>query len=130
MLSDISSGFINRFNNGEFKSAGGRTELFESYNEYFLDNPQYWLTGTGVAYYKDICKQSNSMHNGTQQIYINTGKYETSELGKKLLQDVKIEDVKNTKEYFKNLIIELMRSVVCPLLVALVTAYLTTKYLK
>lgn len=73
MLSDISSGFINRFNNGEFKSAGGRTELFESYNEYFLDNPQYWLTGTGVAYYKDICKQSNSMHNGTQQIYINTG---------------------------------------------------------
>lgn len=61
-------------------------------------------------------------------IPLNT--YVSTELGKKFLQDSKIEDVKNTKEYFKKLIIEIMRSILFPLLVALVTAYLTTKYLK
>lgn len=61
---------------------------------------------------------------------IHLGIYRITELTKVMLQENKVEESRNQKEYFKNLIIELMRSAVFPLLVALVTAYLTAKYLK
>ncbi len=69
----IEDGYLNRFSASDVKSGGDRTDLFSQYNDYFVSNPELWLLGTGVVYYKDICRQKNSIHNATQQIYITTG---------------------------------------------------------
>ena len=65
--------YKNRFSASDVKSGGDRTDLFAHYNDFFVSNPELWFFGTGVVYYKDVCKQENSIHNATQQIYITTG---------------------------------------------------------
>ena len=65
--------FDARFTAEDIKDGAGRIDLFTSYNNFFLDNKRYWLTGTGAIYYMDICQQQNSMHNMIQQTYICYG---------------------------------------------------------
>lgn len=69
----IEEGYLNRFVASDVRSGGDRTSLFSHYNDFFVSNPELWLLGTGVVYYKDVCKQENSIHNATQQIYVTTG---------------------------------------------------------
>ena len=72
-LDSISEAYINRFEDSSLQTAGGRTLLFEEYNNFLRNNPQYITFGTGVVNYKDICMCSNSIHNGIQQIYVCQG---------------------------------------------------------
>ena len=63
-----------RFELANFATAGGRTELFEAYNDYFLNAPLWrQLFGVGVVDYKGICGLWNSMHNGFQQVLVCLG---------------------------------------------------------
>jgi hypothetical protein len=67
--------FIERYTKRfeETDLTGGRNNLFKDYNEFMLDNPDRLIYGTGAVHYKVVCKQSNSIHNGTQQIYVCYG---------------------------------------------------------
>lgn len=69
----IFTAFQNRFENDNIDTAGDRTLLFRDYNNFFIENPQYWILGTGAIHYKDVCHLSNSIHNGIQQVYICHG---------------------------------------------------------
>ena len=69
----IYNSFLGRFEEDNFATAGGRTDLFKEYNDFMAQNPRYWLAGTGVVHYKEICNCSNSIHNGIQQIYVCHG---------------------------------------------------------
>ena len=63
-----------RFELANFATAGGRTPLFEAYNNYFLNAPLWrQLFGVGVVDYKEICGLWNSMHNGFQQVLVCLG---------------------------------------------------------
>ena len=66
-------GIQSRFDDASIKTAGNRTALFSEYNNSFFEHPEFWITGTGAMYYKDVIKASNSIHNGAQQIYICYG---------------------------------------------------------
>lgn len=66
-------GILMRFESSNFETAGNRTVLFKEYNDFFLQNPQYLLSGTGAIYYKDVARCSNSIHNAIQQIYVCYG---------------------------------------------------------
>ena len=65
--------FTNRFMGGDMESGNGRIELFEKYNEFMADHPEYLLFGITVTCYKHVAKIWNSTHNGIQQIYLSTG---------------------------------------------------------
>lgn len=65
--------FSERFDEENIETAGGRTELFEFYNNYFWSHPERIVQGTGVIYYKTVCNTSTSMHCGIQQIYVCYG---------------------------------------------------------
>ena len=65
--------FDARLNAEDLKDGAGRTDLFASYNKFFMDNNRYWLTGTGSVYYLDVCQQPNSIHNMIQQVYVCYG---------------------------------------------------------
>ena len=65
--------FDARLNADDIKDGAGRTDLFVSYNQFFMNNERYWLTGTGSVYYMDICQQQNSIHNMLQQTYVCYG---------------------------------------------------------
>lgn len=69
----IFSAFENRFENDNIETAGDRTLLFKDYNNFFIENPRYWLIGTGAIHYKDVCNLNNSVHNGIQQVYVCHG---------------------------------------------------------
>lgn len=67
----ISEAFLGRFENVE--TAGGRTEIFAAYNEFWLSKFSYILTGAGAMCYRQIIDIDKSMHNGIQQIYVSYG---------------------------------------------------------
>ena len=66
--------FSRRFTDTDnMATAGGRSEIFERYNTFMLDNPEYLLFGIGVFDYDILTKVGHSMHNGLQQIFVSTG---------------------------------------------------------
>lgn len=69
----LSDSIMNRFQDSNTQTAGGRTELFSAYMDVFIHNPRFMLIGTGVAKYKEIAGVWNSIHNGTQQILVCMG---------------------------------------------------------
>lgn len=73
ILNSVSDAYTTRFEESSFQTAGGRTLLFDEYNNFLFNNPQYIPIGTGVINYKEICMCSNSIHCGLQQIYICQG---------------------------------------------------------
>lgn len=63
-----------RFAQGDFSTAGGRTLLFDAYNNFFVNAPLWrQLFGVGVINYKEVCGLWNSMHNGFQQVLVCLG---------------------------------------------------------
>ena len=75
--------------------------------------------------YKDEC--------GTTR-FKKTNIYYLTELGKTVIQDLKVEENRKKKEKIYNIVMELMRSVFFPLIVSVIssfiTTYLTIKYFK
>ena len=75
--------------------------------------------------YKDAC--------GTTR-FKKTNIYYLTELGKTVIQDLKVEENRKKKEKIYNVFMELMRSFFFPLVVSVassfITAYLTIKYFK
>lgn len=65
--------FTTRFDNQNFETAGGRTELFAFYNDVWMSNMKYMLIGTGATFYKLVTNGVSSIHNGIQQIYVCQG---------------------------------------------------------
>lgn len=69
----IFDAFENRFEDSTMEGGNGRVDLFWEYMDFLWNNPARLVFGTGAIGYKDICKCSNSLHNGTQQILVSYG---------------------------------------------------------
>ena len=65
--------FTDRFELQNMETAGGRTELFHIYNEFWLSDISYVFFGTGTTFYKIIANMPLSIHNSIQQIYVCQG---------------------------------------------------------
>ena len=67
--------FTQRFteDSTNLSTAGGRTIIFKSYNDYLADNPFSLLWGEGAVYYKEATGIGLSTHNATQQIVVSYG---------------------------------------------------------
>lgn len=65
--------FIKRFTGDNIETGGDRTRLFAAYNNFMLDHILYFLFGTSVQFYKEVCGIDNSVHNGLQQIFVSYG---------------------------------------------------------
>lgn len=73
VLSIVTNGFSERFEDSNFSTAGGRTEIYEEYNKFMSENNEYFIAGTGVVQCNEICGIGHSMHNATQQIFVCYG---------------------------------------------------------
>jgi len=75
----------------------------------------------------------NTSYSGTTR-FKKTNIYYLTELGKTVIQDLKVEENRKKKEKIYNVFMELMRSFFFPLVVSVassfITAYLTIKYFK
>lgn len=60
-----------RFTIGDISS--GRIGIFSKYNEVFVNNPQWWLFGSGIQNYRIKAGISDSIHNAIQQVYFTWG---------------------------------------------------------
>lgn len=63
--------FIGDINN--LSTAGGRTMIFQQYNEYLAQNPSALIWGTGAIYYREIAQVEFATHNALQQILVSYG---------------------------------------------------------
>lgn len=63
--------FVNDANN--LATAGGRTIIFQQYNEFLADNPIVLCFGTGAVYYMEVSGLKFATHNATQQILVSYG---------------------------------------------------------
>lgn len=69
----ISDTFFKRADGADTATAGGRTLLFEEYNNAWGKSLWYILFGCGVVDHWDLLKCSNAMHSGLQQIWVCLG---------------------------------------------------------
>lgn len=58
----------------------------------------------------------------------STGKFSITELGKKTVQDIKMSKIESIKRNVYTFFIEIMRSIFCPIIVAFLTALLTSAF--
>lgn len=65
--------FSNRTGDATFATAGGRTLLFEEYQEKWLSDLSYILFGCGAIDYYPLLHCHNAMHSGLQQIWVCLG---------------------------------------------------------
>lgn len=67
--------FTQRFteDSTNLSTAGGRTIIFKSYNDYLADNPFSLLWGEGAVYYKEASGIASATHNALQQIIVSYG---------------------------------------------------------
>lgn len=72
-LPNVVDGIVNRFEDKNIATAGGRTELLTAYFDAFFENPRFLLTGTGVLGYKEMIGIYGSIHNALQQLIICLG---------------------------------------------------------
>jgi len=64
------SNLTNRFEVDDI--TGGRTMIFQMYNDFLRDNPRYIPFGSGLNYHRQIT-QLQAVHNGFQQVLISWG---------------------------------------------------------
>lgn len=69
----LSEGLIGRANDANMATAGGRTILFDEYNQVWLASLKYMIFGAGVVNYLPLLGCSNAMHCGLQQIWVCLG---------------------------------------------------------
>ena len=65
--------FMDRFTDDNLETGGGRTTLFQEYNDFLLNNPFNLLFGTSALLYKEVTGQFQSTHNGLQQVWLSYG---------------------------------------------------------
>ena len=92
-------------------SAGGRFELFDFYNEFWVSDIKTFLLGAGTIYNMQVANSVLAIHNSTQQIYIGYGFIGLLFLIATLISYIKI--YKNTKHpliYYTPFIISIIFS--------------------
>lgn len=73
IISSISEVFQTRLEDDTMDTGGNRSVLFKDYNEIWMTDMGYIITGTGATHYSDVLNQQESMHNGLQQIWVCHG---------------------------------------------------------
>ena len=63
----------NRFMQDDVSTASGRTEIMEMYNDWLMQNPIYFFTGTGAIHYQEVVNLPSACHNAMQQILVSYG---------------------------------------------------------
>lgn len=70
---NVIDSFTERFNDKNMETGGGRSLIFEEYNEYLSTHPERIPFGVGTLITNDVVKASHSPHNATQQIIVGCG---------------------------------------------------------
>ena len=77
LFPNILAGFTNvmtdRMAGDNIETGGGRTVIFNQYNEVWSQSILYVLFGTSLTSYHEVTNISGSMHNSIQQIYVTLG---------------------------------------------------------
>lgn len=69
----ILNSFIERFTEDNIETAGERTTLFASYNQFLFEHPMNFFFGTSSQLYKQVTGIYYSTHNALQQIWLSYG---------------------------------------------------------
>ncbi len=70
---NIIDSFTERFNTESLETAGGRSTIFEEYNDYLSSHPERIPFGVGTLITNEVVRASHSPHNGTQQVIVGCG---------------------------------------------------------
>ena len=70
---DIVDSFEERFHEKTMATGGGRSLIFEQYNDYMAKHIEKLPFGVGTLVINEVVKASHSPHNGTQQIIVGCG---------------------------------------------------------
>lgn len=73
ILDAFTNVMTDRMTTENVETAGGRTVIFNHYNEIWSQNILYVLFGVSVTSYYKVLHYSHAMHNTLQQIYVCTG---------------------------------------------------------
>lgn len=65
--------FIGRFTLDNMETGGGRAVIFDVYHNAFINNPKFYIGGTGVVHYTEVVGYPLAMHSGFQQLYVCCG---------------------------------------------------------
>lgn len=69
----IFNSFMERFSGENIETAGERTSLFASYNQFLFEHPWNFFFGTSAQLYKQVTGIYYSTHNALQQIWMSYG---------------------------------------------------------
>ncbi len=72
-FNDLAEVFIGRFTLDNMDTGGGRTDIFRVYHNIFINNPKFYIGGTGVVHYTEVVGYPLAMHSGFQQLYVCCG---------------------------------------------------------
>lgn len=65
--------FTGRFELDNMETGGGRSNILRIYHNAFINNPRFYIGGTGVVHYTDVINYPLAMHSGFQQLYVCCG---------------------------------------------------------
>lgn len=72
-FNDLEEVFVGRFTLDNMDTGGGRTDIFSVYHNFFINNPKFYIGGTGVVHYTEVVGYPLAMHSGFQQLYVCCG---------------------------------------------------------
>lgn len=73
LFNSIMEVFTGRFELDNMETGGGRSNILRIYHNAFINNPRFYIGGTGVVHYTDVINYPLAMHSGFQQLYVCCG---------------------------------------------------------
>ena len=125
--------FINQFgevSKDEILNAFPENKFSTSYRISYLEEKEYKDSAYNLKipipntnYIESLYDYVKNEHHTTESVKLDI--YYLTDLGKTFLQDHNLKIKKQKKDFFKQFLFEIMRSIFCPLIVALLTTLIT-----
>ena len=125
--------FINQFgevSKDKILNAFPENKFSTSYRISYLEEKEYKDSAynlkipiSNTNYIESLYDYVKNEHHATESVKLDI--YYLTDLGKTFLQDHNLKVKKQKKDFFKQFLFEIMRSIFCPLIVALLTTLIT-----
>lgn len=125
--------FINQFgevSKDKILNAFPENKFSTSYRISYLEEKEYKDSAYNLKipipntnYIESLYDHVKNEHHATESVKLDI--YYLTDLGKTFLQDHNLKVKKQKKDFFKQFLFEIMRSIFCPLIVALLTTLIT-----
>ena len=125
--------FINQFgevSKDKILNAFPENKFSTSYRISYLEEKEYKDSAYNLKipipntnYIESLYDYVKNEHHATESVKLDI--YYLTDLGKTFLQDHNLKVKKQNKDFFKQFLFEIMRSIFCPLIVALLTTLIT-----